>query len=469
MEIIVLLLCAAIGVTYYVFTKKLQEVARSAKHEQDRLLFMLQKYDGLRSKEEFEKQLDSNIQTKEAEITAKQVVLNEHFEEQKSLQLQINKLRLELGELEEESYIQSFGFYQPKYSFINAGDYYVQLKQVRDRQREMHRADEAAVCRNSWVVGNSEKDGKKLAKNFLKLILTIFNGECENIISKVKPSNVSVSEEKVKKHFRNLNKSGQVLGCEITEAYLALRLKELHLQYEYECKRQEEKEQEQELNARMKQEVKERRMLEEELKRIQEAEEKEKTYQQQLKEALLKRDAAAAQDKQVLENQIYQLREHLAEATKGREEAERRSRLIKAGYVYVISNIGSLGRDIYRICITKREASEEYIRNMNPYVPFPFDVHFKFISEDASDTLRRLHQRFDDRRVNAVNLRREFFRVSFEEISQAIEEIQKETGALKNIQSERSPQAYEYRRTRAAESIKGSSEAQAADIGGKSA
>jgi Domain of unknown function (DUF4041) len=484
----IFLLCVAIAVLYYVLTKKIQDGAKSAKREQDRLLFMLQKYDGLSSKEEYQRQLDSSIHTKEAELAAKQSILDNFSEEQKKLQRQIDKLKLTLGDFEEETDLQTFGFYQPKYSFISSGDYYTRLKQVKDEQKEMHRAGEAGICQTSWVVKGSEREGRKLAKNFLKLILTIFNSECDSIIAKVKPSNVTASEEKIKKHFQDLNKLARVIECEITERYLSLRIKELQLQYEYECKRQEEKEQEQELNARLKQEARERRMLEEESKKIQEAQEKENIYQQELKEAqikkaeiekaLLQRDDDAAQGRQKIQAlqdqlqiqqlQIKQLEGNLAEATRGREEAESRSRLIKAGYIYVISNIGTLGRDVYRICMTKRNDNEDgYVRSMTPEVPFPFDIHFKFVSEDASGTLRQLHQRFDDRRVNVVNPRREFFRVSYDEIAQAIEEIQKETGALKDIRSERSPQAYEYRRTQAAESEKNTSRVQVSGIRGE--
>jgi hypothetical protein len=451
-SILVLLLCAMIGGLFFTSKQKIEHIEKSAKRENDRLQFLLQKYDGLKSKEEFEMQLDSNILLKENEILDKQRSLETLLQEQKQLQLKTDRLKTEVGGLEEEAHIQSFGFYQPKYNFITSGDYYLRLKQVKSRQRDMVREGKAAICRTSWVVKDSEKEGQKLARNFLKLVLTIFNGECDGIISKVKPSNVIALEDRIKKHFKSLNKSSQVIDCEITEEYLQLKLRELHLQYEAECKRQEEKEQEQELNARMKQEAKDQRKLEEESKKIQEAEERERRYEQQLSEALLKQEAAAEQDKKTLEAQIRQLRANLAEATSDREEAEHRSRLVKAGYIYVISNIGSLGRDVYRICMTKRSSNEdEYVRLMNPDVPFPFDVHFKFISEDASETLRQLHQRFSSRRVNRVNLRREFFKISFDDISQAIEEIQKTTGALKNIQSEKAPQAYEYRRTQAAE------------------
>jgi Domain of unknown function (DUF4041)/Meiotically up-regulated gene 113 len=451
-SILIFLLCAIIGGVFFTSKQKIEHVEKTTKRECDRLQLLLHKYDGLKSKEEFERQLDSNILLKENEIKDRERTLATLAQEQEELKFKTDRLRVEVGELEEEANIQSFGFYQPKYSFISFGDYYLQLKQVKGYQKDMLRDDKAAICRTSWVVKDSEKEGKKLAKNFLRLVLIIFNSECDGIVSRVKPSNIVASEEKIKKHFKSLNRASQVIDCEITEEYLRLKLRELHLQYESECKKQEEKEQEQELNARMKQESKDQRKLEEENKKIREAEERERRYEQQISEALLKQEIAAEQDKKTLEAQIWQLRMNLAEATSDREEAEHRSRLVKAGYIYVISNIGSLGRDVYRICMTKRSSNEdEYVRLMNPDVPFPFDVHFKFISEDASETLRQLHQRFGSKRVNRVNLRREFFNISFDEISQAIEEIQKATGALKNIQSEKAPQAYEYRRTQAAE------------------
>ncbi|WP_256423080.1 GIY-YIG nuclease family protein [Tolypothrix sp. PCC 7910] len=121
------------------------------------------------------------------------------------------------------------------------------------------------------------------------------------------------------------------------------------------------------------------------------------------------------------------------------------SRRLKSGYVYVVSNIGSLGRDVYRICMTSR--GDEYIKEMNPNVPFQFDIHFKIYSEDASDTLQQLHQLFDDKRVNIVNSRRDFFKVSMDEIEQAVKAIKKKTGLLRIDEFEQAPQAYEYRQT----------------------
>ncbi len=141
------------------------------------------------------------------------------------------------------------------------------------------------------------------------------------------------------------------------------------------------------------------------------------------------------------------MEQQVAEDRNDKDNAISESRRLKSGYIYIISNIGSLGRDIYRICITSRSQEDDYIRRMNPTVPFEFDVHFKIFSEDALDTLQRLHQRFNDKRVNVVNSRRDFFKVSMDEIEQVVKEIKKKTGVLRIDVFEQAPQAYEYRQT----------------------
>lgn len=405
---------------------------------------LMSKYDRMLSQEQVEAQLNSELQLKRSKLARLDQQLSQ-------LETHIQQLQQQVSDLEEEAYIQEFGFYQPKYNFIASGDYAIQLKRNRDQQKGMIRDREAAICQTPLTLNGNEKEGKKLTGNFLKLVLTIFNSECDTIIDKVKPSSINVSESKIRKTFDDLNKKSQVINCEITEAYRDLKFRELHLKYELECMRQEEREQEKEIRDRMKQEEKDRRKLEEETRKIQEAEQRQRQYQQQLDTALKQQESVAEKERKQLEAQIEQLRQNLAEAISDKEDAISRSAMIKSGYIYVISNIGSLGRDIYRICMTKRSSNEdEYVRSMTPEVPFPFDVHFKFISEDASETLRQLHERFDAQRVNRANSRREFFSVSIDEIAQAIEEIKRKTGALKNVQYEKAPQALEYRRTLAA-------------------
>jgi len=101
--------------------------------------------------------------------------------------------------------------------------------------------------------------------------------------------------------------------------------------------------------------------------------------------------------------------------------------------------------------MTKSSNPDGYVRTMNPSVPFPFDVHFKLYSEDASETIQYLHQQFNDKRVNIVNERREFFKLRLDEIEQVVHKIYRETGSLTIEIDEKVPQALEYRRTQAAE------------------
>jgi chromosome segregation ATPase len=409
--------------------------------QKEKLKWALSRYESLTSRENVERQLDSNIHLKQNEL--------EQLEyEQKQLSTQIKALKQQITSFEEEIYIESFGFYQSKYDFV--GTYETELTQNKLRQKQMIRDNQAAICRTSITINSDEKEGQKLSKNMLKLALMIFNSECDSAISRAKSSNIAALEKRINKIFYDLNKYCNVINCEITEKYLTLKLRELDLQFRLECERKEEKIREQEIRTRMKQEEKDRRKIEEEARKIREAEAREQEYQQQLEEALRQRDFIAEQERNQLEAQIRKLRRNLEEATNDKQEAITRSAMVKAGYIYVISNVGSLGQDIYRICMTKRSTNEdEYIRSMTPEVPFPFDIHFKFISRDASKVLNQLHQRFNDRRVNGVNPRREFFKVPLEEIAQAIEEIRKETGAINNIQYERIPEAYEYRKTKA--------------------
>lgn len=102
--------------------------------------------------------------------------------------------------------------------------------------------------------------------------------------------------------------------------------------------------------------------------------------------------------------------------------------------------------------MTKKSGEpDDYVNSMNPVVPFPFDIHLRFVSENALDTLTKLQQRFSDRRVNRVRTERKgFFRVSLDEIIQAVEEI-KQDGVLKNVHPVKTVQAYEYYKTQAIE------------------
>ena len=139
-----------------------------------------------------------------------------------------------------------------------------------------------------------------------------------------------------------------------------------------------------------------------------------------------KREMAEAQTQekiQKLQEQIQGLEKALVEARELRERAMSMAQQTKIGYVYVISNIGSFGKDVYKIGMTRRlDPMERVLELSNASVPFPFDVHTFIYSEDAPALEADLHRRFDAKKVNSINYRKEYFHVTLDEIKAALEE-----------------------------------------------
>ncbi len=406
--------------------------------QQDRLEKKLRRYDSLSSPEDLIIQLELKI--------------NDLLSEEERLEIKIRSLQQKLSELTETDYLQSLSFYEPKYDFITSDDYQRRFDQVTLERKKMIKNKTATVSYKSWSIGEDEKKGKKMIDNYRNLIRDTFDIICESAISDARTSNVNRLEKKIRNKFERLNKLSEILECEITEQYLKLRLKELDLKYELEAKKQEERERNKIIGDQLKQEKKDREGIEKARQEAEEAEEREKQYQEDREKIRQEMTQAVGQQLEELERQNRQLERLIDKAKTDKEDAILRTIKLKSGCIYVISSIGSLEQGIYRICMTQRDEPDKYIKEMNPIVPFPFFPHFKVYSEDVSDTLKRLQQRFHTRRVNKVNERRDFFRVSLDEIDRAISEIANETGVLKNIQRfDVIPLENEYLRTRSIE------------------
>jgi type II secretory pathway pseudopilin PulG len=423
--------------------------------ERDRLRQALCKYESLTSREETEKQLDSNIQLKRNE-------LQELDLQQAAIRTSIKKLQAKLREHEAKEYLISIEDYEPKYYyFVDSGDCLQGLKDIALKQERMRDTNQAFICDTKWSIGEGKKGenrGKQMTKDILKMMEFAFEKQCKYARKEVSYNNVDKFKKQINDSFNIINKYFQKIECRISEEYLNLKLRELDLQYELEEIKQKEKEIERAIQEQMKQEKKERFQIEKAQQEAEEAEQRERQYQEQIERIRrLEETNVSGLDKEEYENQIKDLEEQLTQAKTAKEKSKEKvilySEKLKSGYIYVISNIGSLGRDVYRIFMTKNNNPDAYIRTMNPYLPFPFDVHYKIFSDNASETVKHLHQKFNDRRVNIENERREFFKVSFNEIEQVVQEIDIDTDTVTlTIQKfERVPQAYEYRRTKAAE------------------
>jgi Domain of unknown function (DUF4041) len=396
---------------------------------ESRLRQKLRRYDTLDDKETYQQQLKSNIHQLESQ--------------QESLNTQIQNLQQQFKEFDAKVYLQSIDYYEPKYEFTTSEDYLLRLRDIKLQQEKMQENNQAYICDTSWAVGDNKRKGEKMINDLLKLVKSSFETQCKYAIKEVKYSNVDSLKKKINNTHKKFNNYLKTIECKISEEYLQLKLIELDLQYEFVDKKQQEREREQEI----KKQVNEREAIDKARQRAEQAEERERSHQQELDKVRQEIEQAEDEKRKQLELKILELEKQVYEDKIDKENALSESRRLKSGYIYVISNIGSLGRDVYRICMTSRGQDNVYIKEMNPVVPFQFDVHFKIFSEDAVDTLQRLHQRFGNKRVNLVNSRRDFFKLSIDEIEQAVKEINKKTGVLRVDISEKAPQAYEYRQT----------------------
>lgn len=359
---------------------------------------------------------DQEMQTVEADFAQRRETLTQQIAE---LDQQIAARKQEVIVLDDELLLQSFGFYQPRYQLQNSDQYKARLDQIRARQAALVKAGKAAVCAIAWTVNNSKREGERMIRDYTKLILRSFNNECDASMINVKFSNVESIEKKIRKAFEMLNKLAARHQVTITDEYLKLKLEELYLCHEYQVMKQQEKEEQ----KRLRQEAREEAKLLREIEAAKQKIAKEETHFNKALQSIAERLQRAESDAEraTLEQEMTKIENRLAEIEKNKQDIQNREQNTRAGYVYVISNVGSFGENIYKIGVTRRLDPQERVNELgDASVPFNFDIHATIFSEDAPGLENALHKAFADRRVNLINNRREFFKVSLEEIEQVV-------------------------------------------------
>lgn len=350
---------------------------------------------------------------KEAAIHA----LDSEYQNKKSaLDNDILDRQKKLVVLDDDLMVQDFGLYKPQFDFASALDFKEELAKIRSVQKELIKNKQAVTGNINWTVNGSKAQGKKMVSDTQKLLLRAFNSECDELVSKVKYTNFDASLERIHKSVEAISKLGIVMNISINSKYVDAKVKELRLAFEYQLKKQEEKEQLKLARAEQREQAKAQRELEEQKKKI----EKEQTHYQT---AFAKITAQLLSDptnpdllskKQQLENQ-------LSDIDKALSDIDYRQANAKAGYVYIISNIGAFGENVYKIGMTRRLDPQERIDELgDASVPFNFDVHAMIFSDNAPALESALHKAFEDKKLNMVNQRREFFNVSLDEIKNVV-------------------------------------------------
>lgn len=387
------------------------------------------------------KNLERIIALKQSEINTVENNFNKLSSDYQTSLETYTKLRKEISLFENKLDLIEFGVYEPIYDFEKSDEYRAEQNRVIELQKEMISSENAAICRTNWTIDGSEAKGRASTKRYIKLTLRAFNGECESLISKVKWNNVNQMRERIIKSFETINKIGESQTVSIQHGYLELKLKELNLEYEYQLKKQKEKEELRAAQEAMREEEKARREFERAQK---EAEKEETNYQKALEKARIEIEKATGDKQEKLQAQIEKLEQELKEAQEKKERAISMAQQTKRGHVYVISNIGSFGEQVFKIGMTRRLEPEDRVKELgDASVPFQFDIHAMIYSEDAPTLENELHKSFTNNKVNMLNYRKEFFNVTIDEIEQKVKEIGIDT------EFHKIPEAIEYRETMA--------------------
>ena len=333
---------------------------------------------------------------------------------------ELQQAKDQLIETNEEVLMQSFGLYTPRYSFMNADEYKAHLLEIRAKQKDMIKAKTAVSGNMNWTVDGNASKGKKMVSDMQKLLLRAFNSECDDVIEHVKYSNIDASEKRITTSRDAISKLGTIMGVSIQPKYYQLKMEELHLAFEYAQKKQQEKEEQKEARARMREEAKLAKEIEEERKKL---EKEQQHYQNALQRINAQLEVASDADRAAIEEKKAELMAQLDKIDKEFADVDYREANQRAGYVYVISNIGAFGENVYKIGMTRRLDPQDRVDELgDASVPFNFDVHAMIFSNDAPKLEAALHNAFADRKLNFVNQRREFFNVSLDEIKQVIKD-----------------------------------------------
>lgn len=402
----------------------------------------------------FGKKEKEEIMRLKAQLTPEQVQLSEVSAqlEQARSQLQAvrqnlmqaqNELaakRAQIIETDEAALMQSFGFYTPHYSYTTSEQYQGRLKAIRDEQKEMVKSGAAVSGNMNWQVNGSASKGKKMVADMQKLLLRAYNAECDDAIEHVKFNNIEACQKKIAASAEAISKLGSMMSIAISPRYISLKMSELHLMHEYQMKKQDEKEEQ----KRLREELREQAKLQKEIENSRKELEKEQAhYQNALNKLEIQIASASDAEKEVLEEKRAEIVGQLSELDKAIKDVDYRAANQKAGYVYVISNIGAFGEGVYKIGMTRRLDPMERIEELgDASVPFDFDIHAMIFTEDAPKLETALHKAFESKRVNMINARREFFRVSLDEIKNVIRQNFDKTVEFVDI-----PDAEQYRQT----------------------
>jgi hypothetical protein len=311
-------------------------------------------------------------------------------------------------ELNDERVLQDVGIYRYHHPLENTVAYRERLGIISTRIAEMVKAGCAIEKSNMFTYDGSLAKGRSMTNDLAKLMLRAYNAEAENVVRTLRAGNSVTAVKRLDAARTAIAKLGKMMEMRISDPFHALRIEEIELTADFLIMKEEERE-----AARAERErLREERQVEQELTAARERLSKERSHLVTVIERL---SAGGTSDPE--------LERKLAEVDSAIAQNDYRAANIRAGYVYVISNRGAFGEHVVKIGLTRRLEPLDRINELgDASVPFRFDVHAIYFSEDAVRLENELHEHFSPRRVNWVKNRREFFFASPGEVRSVLAE-----------------------------------------------
>lgn len=329
--------------------------------------------------------------------------------ELRALRLQLEAVANEAAvELDDEKVLQDVGIYRYHHPLENAAIYRERLNDLSARIATVVKSGRAIEKSEMFTYDGSLAKGRMMTNDLGKLMLRAYNAEADNSLRTLRVGNVVTAKKRLEASRQAIAKLGRMMEMHITDEFHSLRIEEIELTADFLMKKQEEREAAQEEKARLREERKVAAELAAERERL----DKERSHIVSVLEKL----RASSQGDPSLEQRLAELDDAIA-------QNDYRVANIRAGYVYVISNRGAFGENVVKIGLTRRLEPVERVHELGgASVPFRFDVHALFFSEDAVGLEAELHQHFGNRRLNWVHPRKEFFFATPLEVREALEE-----------------------------------------------
>lgn len=369
-------------------------------------------------------EIDAKIQESQMEFNTKRneqesILNNEKNKLQNELntirtkhELQVNELKKIKNDLEKEINLLTS---KVDITLYNFSDYDALTSEDCKNKLSLLKIQEDDLIKQDKALSITSESSKKVINNKKKQIIRCFNAECDNILLNLTVKKIDTLRQKLTKSFENLNNIFSTDGISLNKELLEIKLEGLNLTYTYELKKEQEKEQQKAIKEQMIEEEKVRKEIERQKAKIEKDQTQCKNEMSKLMKYLQKSNNDI--EKQLYLDKIKELEERINSLEVEKENVLEREANARAGYVYIISNIGSFGDNIYKIGMTRRLEPMDRVKELSSAsVPFEFDVHAMIFSDDAPTLETALHKQFEKQSVNKVNLRKEFFKISLDEI-----------------------------------------------------